>query len=114
RGAAICANNSTVSEKKVRESVLGFLKQTFSDPELVQRFIQRFQEHFAHIEKGAPAAELTEHIHKAEQRVRNLLDALAKMGWSESLAGRVKEEEEQLAGLRTRAAELSKARPKTV
>ena len=32
----------------------------------------------------------------------------------EVATGRVKEEEEQLAGLRTRAADLSKARPKTV
>jgi DNA invertase Pin-like site-specific DNA recombinase len=114
RGAAICSNNNTISEKKVRDAVLGFLRETVADPALVARFIKQFEQHYAQLEKNAPAAELGEKIRETEQRVRNLLDALAKMGWSESLAARVKEEEERLTTLRGRAVDLGRARQKTV
>lgn len=114
RGPAICPNNSTVSERKVRDSVLGFLREIVAAPDLVARFIKQFEQHYARLEKDAPAADMAEKIRETEQRVRNLLDALAKMGWSESLAARVKEEEERLTALRSRAAELGRARQKTV
>jgi hypothetical protein len=34
RGPAICPNNKTISEKKVRESVLGFVRETIARPDL--------------------------------------------------------------------------------
>jgi site-specific DNA recombinase len=100
--------------RKVRDSVLGFLKTSLTAPGLVERFVKQFQERYLQLEKSAPMTDLTQQIHQAEQRVRNLLDVLAKMGWSESLTTRLKEEEERLVALRTKAAALSQARPKTV
>jgi hypothetical protein len=86
RGPAICPNNKTISEKKVRESVLGFVRETIATPDLIDRFIKHFEQHYAKLEKTAVTADLNDKIHEVEGRVRNLVDALSKMGWSESVA----------------------------
>jgi len=114
RGPAICSNNSTISEKKVREAVLGFIRETIASPGLTDRFIKHFEEHYSKLEKTSVASDLSTKIQETERRVANLLDALAKMSWSESVANRLREEEERLTALRARAVELGKARQKTI
>jgi hypothetical protein len=42
------------------------------------------------------------------------VDALSNMGWSESVATRLREEEERLTAVRARAVELGRARQKTI
>jgi hypothetical protein len=114
RGPAICPNNKTISEKKVRESVLGFVRETIARPDLIDSFIKHFEQHYAKIEKTVVTADLHNNIQEAESRVRNLVDALSKMGWSESVATRLREEEERLTAVRARAVELGRARQKTI
>ena len=65
RGPAICPNNKAIPEKNVRESVLGFVRETIARPDLIDRFIKHFEQHYAKLEKTAVTAELNDKIHEA-------------------------------------------------
>jgi site-specific DNA recombinase len=115
RGAAICANNRMLSEKKVRESVLALLQEQLSSPELVRAFIASFERRYRELEKddhGTP--ELEKQIRDAEQKVRNMTEILSKAGYSESLIAQLRLDEQRVTDLKGRLADRANARPKTL
>jgi hypothetical protein len=104
RGAAICKNDRSVSERKIRTVVIEMLREQLTGPDLVARFVRVFQKRVGELQQTAaapdPAVRL---LQEQERRVKNLYDGLAKMGWSEGLAEQIKSEEANLSVLRAKA-----------
>jgi hypothetical protein len=104
RGAAICRHSRTISEKKVRMAVMDMLNAHLAAPDLIRRFVATFEKRLAEHQKGdSKSAEAAARIREQEGRVRNLYEGLAKMGWSQSLADLLRDEEAKLATLKTAA-----------
>ncbi len=115
RGDAVCSNGLTVSERKLNEAVVGALRDVLLAPGLLRRFVERFNERVTDA-RSRPSDELARvesSLHQAEAAVRNLTDALARMGWSDAIQARLQDEERRLADLRaTRAAMAGRAEVK--
>jgi site-specific DNA recombinase len=103
RGAAICPNNLTVSEKKVTAALVAALKETLSDPEVLGRFVDQAQRRIAAASKKTPgpADEVERRVRECERRLANLTETLAKLGWSDAIGAKLKAEEEQLSRLKS-------------
>jgi site-specific DNA recombinase len=114
RGSAICANALSISERKASAALIDALRSKFGRPELVERFIASFQERVA--ERQREAAQIPTAagaIEDCERRIANLTEALAKVGWSDALAGKLRDEELTLTQLRAkRTAELKERAPR--
>ncbi len=83
RGAAICSNNKTLSEKKVRDAVLGLLRETARlSGAGGQRLSTPFEQHYAGVRENCACRRAgSKQIREAEQRVRNMSEMrLAKTG----------------------------------
>jgi hypothetical protein len=102
RGAAICPNGLTVSEKKISGTLVEALKEKLDRPDLVARFVAKFKERTASLRKGVSSAteQIDRRIRDGERRVANLTEALAKAGWSDALAEKLRDEEAQLGRLK--------------
>lgn len=102
RGAAICANALTVSEKKASRALVSALKEKLDQPEVFERFFSAFKQRVAALRNEQPSAaeELDRRTRDAEHRIANLTESLAKVGWSDALASRLREEEAQLSRLK--------------
>lgn len=103
RGAAICANAWTVSEKKITGALLGALKDTLSHPEVIARFVDQAQRRIAALAKQTPgpADDVERRVREGERRLANLTETLAKLGWSDAIGAKLKAEEEGLARLKS-------------
>jgi len=102
RGGSICSNGKLVSERKLTDGILGTLKQLVDKPQLVQRFLKKFSQHVQRLnDQKADVVDYGRHIREAENRIRNLTEALARVGFSEALGQQLKEEEARLAAART-------------
>jgi site-specific DNA recombinase len=115
RGAAICANALSVSEKKVSRTLIQVLKEKLDRPDVVHRFVTTFRRRTAELRSaGGPSDDVDRRVRESEHRVANLTDALAKVGWSDALAVRLREEEAVLGRLkseRTARARTDSSRP---
>lgn len=103
RGAAICSNALSVSEKRATRALVNALKEKLDGPEIVERFIAKFKERVAALraEKPSPRENVEHRVSAVQQRIANLTEALAKAGWSEGLAAKLREEEGALAKLKS-------------
>lgn len=113
RGSSICANNLTVSEWRASAAITSAIQKLVTDPEIIARFIAEFTRRLpaAIAAVGSTANSHEDQIRDAEKRIRNLTEALAKIGWSDALASQLKEEEgrlRQLKSARTVAASKNK------
>ncbi len=102
RGSAICANAMSVSERRASGALVGALKDKLQAPELVERFVAKFRERAAQLRASQSGAgpELDRRVQESQRRVANLTEALAKAGWSEGLAAKLREEEAALGKLK--------------
>ena len=103
RGPAICPNDLSVSERRASRTLVDAVKDKLDWPELVERFMAVFRQRASALQAESPAAteETDRRLRDSERRVANLTESLAKLGWSEALASRLREEEAQLARLGT-------------
>jgi site-specific DNA recombinase len=99
RGAAVCSNNRTVSARKLTVAVTAVLRDRLTAPDLVERFIAGVKKRYES-PKPSHMVELEKRLPEAERRVRNVTEALAKVGVSAALLERLKEDEADLARLR--------------
>ena len=60
------------------------------------------------LDKKTPNVDAERRVHESERRIANLTETLAKLGWSDAIAAKLKEEESVLVRLR---AERSKTKP---
>jgi site-specific DNA recombinase len=111
-GPAICKNDRSVSERKIRTVVIEMLRAQLTAPDLVARFVKMFQKRVGELQQAAEAPDPKARLlQEQERRVKNLYEGLAKMGWSEVLAQQIKSEEAKLAALRAKASERLRAQP---
>jgi hypothetical protein len=108
RGASVCPNNMTISEKKATAALLAALEDMFGDKEVIDQFVGTFKrrlKELASLRRGElDLRDVEEQIKEAEMRVGNVAGALAKIGFSEALMKQLAEEEGRLAALRTHRA----------
>lgn len=102
RGASICANGRTVSERKIVSSVLDSIFEELRSPEVVSRIVDRAARRLAAHNRELAAAVDGSEIGEAERRVANATEAIVKMGYSEALHEALRREESRLAQLRVR------------
>lgn len=101
RGASVCPNNLTVSERKVMAALMGALRDTLGHPDVIARFVDQAQRRIAAQAKNTHADDdIDRRVREAERRIANLTDTLAKLGWSDAIAAKLKEEEGTLARLK--------------
>jgi hypothetical protein len=91
------------------------LKTQLNAPDLVERFVKVFQKKLGELQRADVAPDQTAKLlREQERRVKNLYEALTKMGWSEGLAEQIRGEEEKLSVLRSKTAERARVRPATI
>lgn len=109
RGASICANALTLSERKITGALLGALSDTLSTPDAVKRFVDQAQRRIARLAKTDSTDTAVERrVRESERRLAHLTETLAKLGWSDAIAAKLKEEEAQLARLKIERAKAGK------
>jgi site-specific DNA recombinase len=113
RGAAICPNALSVSEKRASRVLLHALRDKLDRPELIERFVAVFRQRSNALRSANPAAtdELDRRVRDCERRVANLTESLAKLGWSDALASKLRDEETQLCRLKAERTAVSKKTP---
>ena len=89
------------------------LREKLGSPELVERFITSFEQRVAlrRKEEAAPSR-ANDRVADCERRLANLTEALAKAGWSEALAAKLREEEAALGKLRALRTTEAKEEPR--
>lgn len=99
RGASICPNSLTISERKATATILGALQDALTDPLLAERFQRSFERRFGELTRSSSSdtADIERRIREAEGRVRNVTEAMAKIGYSEALLEQLRIEEGRLS-----------------
>ena len=102
RGQAICPNSLTISERKATAAIIGALQDALTDPLLAERFQRSFERRFAELSRtsSSHAGDIERRIREAEGRVRNVTDAMAKIGYSGALLEQLRLEESRLSALK--------------
>ena len=110
RGPSICTNSMRISERKASQAVVGALKERLDNPELIERFTASFKQLASalHRENGGGLDEADRQIRDCERRIANLADALAKVGWSDALASKLRDEEALLGKLKAERGVMAK------
>ena len=110
KGAAVCPNTLHVSERKVTAAILGALQDLLTAPDVVARFVDRFNACLAQKREATKdTAALDREIAAAEKALANLADGVAHAGWSETLGKRLQAQETHVAALRDRKQALADA-----
>lgn len=100
RGEAICANDMTVSEKKVMATVISLLTEVLNQPANLDAFLARFKERYqANVDAAAARSPLDDQIDEVARSVANITNAIAKTG-SDALFDKLVEAEQRLQQLR--------------
>lgn len=110
RGASICANALSVSEKKASRTLVNALKEKLDGPEVIERFVAKFKQRTTVLRSEGSAGndDVERRVRDSERRVANLTESLAKVGWSDALASKLREEEVQLGKLKAERAAAAK------
>ncbi|ABC82106.1 recombinase family protein [Anaeromyxobacter dehalogenans] len=104
RGPGACANATTTSELGLNAAVLSALRTHLASPDIERWVAEVLAERAA--ESHAP--DLAAEVRAAEVRAEKVADALARIGFSDTLARRLQNEEAKLRELR---AQLTRAAP---
>ena len=115
RGAAICSNALSISERKASQTLVNALRDKLDRPELVERFASVFRQRVvASLAQKPQANDWQERVRDCERRIANLTEALAKVGWSEALATKLREEEATLGVLKGKRSSAARQAPAPV
>ncbi|MGQ0504594.1 MAG: recombinase family protein [Myxococcaceae bacterium] len=115
RGDAVCRNGASISEKKVVTGLLGAIQDLLTTPERIEKFTATVRKRLVQLQvktTDGKLAALERQERDADRRVRNLTEGIAKGGWTESLAVKLKAEEARHATLKGQvAAAASQQKP---
>ena len=116
RGAAICANDKTVSERKVRATVVGHLRNVLTRPDRIEAFVEEFQRRYRELldTSGSRLKVMEAQIARQRQQIEAVMAALVTVPGSKALGARLATEEAQLAQFETERAALTDQRPKVM
>jgi hypothetical protein len=100
-------------EKKASRTLVNALKEKLDRPGLANPFCQVFKQQAAAKRDEAPSAadEAERRVKDCERRLANLTDSLARVGWSDALAVKLRDDEAQLSRLKRWSALLPAGRP---
>lgn len=108
RGASICSNNTTISERKITADLVEAIRETLTS-EVIDSIVRGFERRLAERSKAPSKPSNTERaLKEAETRVRNLTSAIAKRPELEALYDQLADEQSCVKRLR---AELASQRP---
>ncbi|MCX5746053.1 MAG: zinc ribbon domain-containing protein [Proteobacteria bacterium] len=79
RGTAICANATTVSEKKVTAALIDALRDTLASPEVQEIFANAFKRRVGERSKAAKPVDFEQQLRAAQQRVQNATRLIVEM-----------------------------------
>ena len=101
RGSAICANDRTISERKVRTSVVGHLRNVLTRPDRIEAFIDEFQRRYRELleTSGSRLKTIDGEIARQRKQIDAVMAALVTVPGSKALGGRLATEEAKLAEL---------------
>ena len=101
RGPSACANNKTISDRKVIKALGAHLRDHMGKPDRLEKFINAFQDQYQQREKAGadPRAEMLAKVEKARQTVAQATQALILVPTSQAMAQRLQAEESALAAL---------------
>src|SRR5262249_21675712 len=100
---SICPNSLTISERKATAAILGALQDALTDPLLAERFKHSFERRLGELTRASPTtdtADVERRLREAEGRIRNVTEAMAKIGYSEALLKQLRVEEDRLASVK--------------
>ena len=111
KGMSICGNGQTIGEVRLTEAVLGALSTYFASPE----YENWLEEAYAANERARARAaraddevtRLEAAVRAAEGRIEKVTDALARIGYSEPLAAKLRAEEAKLLDARKALAQAA-------
>jgi DNA invertase Pin-like site-specific DNA recombinase len=109
RGSSVCPNGMTVSETKASEALIAEVKRALTQPGVADDLAALFEREMSLATKTADEDRLAKQLAAAERKVRNLYDAVGKLGLTDALNTSIKQAEEDVAALKAQAA---KARPR--
>jgi hypothetical protein len=94
RGAAICSYSLSTSQRKTSRTLVNALKEKLHQPKLIERFVAKSNQTTSRRNaKGASKKhDLERRVHDSERRVANLTESLAKVGWSDAVAAKLRVE----------------------
>lgn len=104
RGAAICANNKTVTEAKILATVAGELRKLIDTPAYLKLFVDEFTRQLAEAQRSESVQAIEAQITECDRRIKNATDALLRMGFSEAIQAALRAEEDRRAQLRDQLA----------
>lgn len=113
RGPTACSNGLTVSEKITVTALVGSMQRLLTERGLFGRFAARVRQRLDHQQRensGDKLEALKRQLRECARRIDNLTEGLAKGGWNQTLAQKLKEEEARRVAVE---AELSTAEGKT-
>lgn len=116
KGETICSNGTNVSELKVNEAIVNSLRTILLTPELIERFVSAYRTSLQRAQNPLPPSEIDSGGQQAliQARIRNLTEAISKVGYSQALGDQLKNEEAALQAAKARSVERKpgKAVPK--
>jgi site-specific DNA recombinase len=114
RGAAICANGQTISERKVMAALVSHLRDRMADPDRLKTFVETFRAKFAELQasNADPVSDLHVRIERQHMTIANVMQALVAVPGSKALADKLAAEEKALADLEAQRAQLQDTKPR--
>ena len=108
RGAAICANDKTISERKVRAAVVGHLRDVLTRPDRIEAFIEEFQRRYRELldTSGSRLKAMDAQIARQRQQIEAVMAALVTVPGSKALGARLATEEAKLGQFEAERARL--------
>ena len=116
RGPAICTNDKTISERKVRAAVVGHLRNVLTRPDRIEAFIDEFQRRYRELldTSGTKIKSIDAQIARQRQQIEAVMTALVTVPGSKALGARLAIEEAKLPQLEAERAALTDQRPKVM
>lgn len=103
RGSSICSNSMTISELKATEGLLREVRRVLSAPGVVEELMDRYAEKMATLRKSDLENGVQKRLEQAEKKVRNLYEAVGKLGLSESLSAAIRDAEAEMVAAKAAA-----------
>ena len=113
RGEVICSNKLTISERKLVAGLLGAVQRLVTTPEHLSQFTEAVRKRMAQLRAQNTDGKVTtleRQVRDADRRVRNQTEGIAKVGWTDALATKLKAEEARLATLNAQLAAAGQQR----
>lgn len=112
RGASVCANNTTISEKRIAWSVIEAIKEVLASDELRELFARAFERRVNERAKATKPVDLEKQLAAAQQRVANATRLIVEMPDDLDLRRQRETDKTEVRRLQTAIAEMRKTEAK--